>query len=70
MPLAAAVLAPGGHVILSVLVAVVIALALLGALGAWAGAAPLGRATFRVVAGGVFALAVTALIGKLFGVAV
>ena len=70
LPLAAAVLAPGGSVILSVLIAVVIALALLGALGAWAGAAPLGRATFRVVAGGVFALAVTALIGKLFGVAV
>ncbi len=70
LPLAAAVFAPGGQVILSVLIAVVVALALLGALGAWAGAAPIGRAVLRVVAGGAFALAVTALIGKLFGVAV
>ena len=70
LPLIAAVFAPGGQVILSVLVAVVIALAILGALGAWAGAAPMGRAIFRVVAGGAFALAVTALIGRLFGVSV
>ena len=70
LPLIAAVFAPGGRVILSVLVAVVIALAILGALGAWAGAAPMGRAIFRVVAGGAFALAVTALIGRLFGVSV
>ena len=69
LPLAAAILAPSGQVIASVLVAVVIALALLGALGAWAGGAPLMRATLRVVAGGVFALAVTAAIGKLFGIA-
>ena len=70
LPLIAAVFVPGGQVILSVLVAVVIALAILGALGAWAGAAPMGRAIFRVVAGGAFALAVTALIGRLFGVSV
>ena len=69
LPLAAAILAPSGQVIASVLVAVVMALALLGALGAWAGGAPLMRATLRVVAGGVFALAVTAAIGKLFGIA-
>ena len=69
LPLAAAILAPSGQVIASVLVAVVIALALLGALGAWAGGAPLMRATLRVVVGGVFALAVTAAIGKLFGIA-
>ncbi len=70
VPLIAAIFAPGGLVIPSVLVAVVVALAMLGALGAWAGAAPPGRAILRVVAGGVFALAVTALIGKIFGVAV
>ena len=69
LPLAAAILAPSGQVIASVLVAVVMALALLGALGAWAGGAPLMRATLRVVVGGVFALAVTAAIGKLFGIA-
>lgn len=70
VPLIAGIFAPGGLVIPSVLVAVVVALAMLGALGAWAGAAPPGRAILRVVAGGVFALAVTALIGKIFGVAV
>ncbi|WJS85688.1 VIT family protein [Paracoccus sp. TOH] len=70
VPLLAAVFAPGGAVITTVLAAVVLALALLGALGAWAGRAPLGRAVLRVVLGGIFALAVTAGIGKLFGVAV
>ena len=69
VPVLAAVLAPGGAVIAAVLVAVVLALAMLGALGAWAGGAPLGRAVLRVVLGGITALAVTAGIGKLFGVA-
>ena len=70
MPLLAAIFAPGGQVVASVLVAVLIALAVLGALGAWAGGAPPGRAILRVVTGGIFALAATAGIGKLFGVAV
>ena len=70
LPLIAAVFAPGGQVILSVLVAVVIALAILGALGAWAGAASMGRALFRCAAGAAFALAVTSLIGRLLGVSV
>ncbi|MCV2446388.1 MULTISPECIES: VIT family protein [Paracoccus] len=70
VPLLAAILAPGGAVIAAVLVSVVLALAVLGALGAWAGGAPPGRAVLRVVLGGVFALAVTAGIGKLFGIAV
>lgn len=70
VPLLAAVLAPGGAVIASVLVAVVLALAILGTLGALAGGAPPGRAVLRVVLGGLFALAITAGIGRLFGVAV
>ncbi|WP_287885423.1 MULTISPECIES: VIT1/CCC1 transporter family protein [Paracoccus] len=70
VPLLAAIMAPGGQVVASVLVAVVVALAVLGALGAWAGGAPPGRAVLRVILGGVFALAVTAGIGKIFGVAV
>lgn len=69
LPLAAAILAPAGQVIASVLIAVMLALAVLGWLGAWAGGAPRLRATLRVVAGGAFALVVTAAIGKLFGVA-
>ena len=70
VPLLAAILAPGGAVIASVLVAVVAALGVLGALGAWAGGAPPGRAVLRVILGGIVALAVTAGIGKLVGVAV
>ncbi|UFM63431.1 VIT family protein [Paracoccus sp. MA] len=70
VPLLAAILAPGGAVIASVLVAVVAALGVLGALGAWAGGAPPGRAALRVILGGIVALAVTAGIGKLVGVAV
>ncbi len=69
IPLLAAVLAPAGTMIACVLVAVVLALAVLGALGAWAGGAPPGRAVLRVVLGGLAALAVTALVGRIFGVA-
>ncbi|KGJ04147.1 Predicted Fe2+/Mn2+ transporter, VIT1/CCC1 family [Paracoccus halophilus] len=70
MPLIASVLAPAGLVIPCVMAAVLLALALLGALGAWAGGAPPGRAMLRVVAGGLFAMAVTAGIGRLFGIAI
>lgn len=70
IPLLAAVLAPAGSIIVSVLISVVLALALLGALGAWAGGAPVTRAVLRVVVGGLAALAVTALIGRIFGVSV
>ena len=70
VPLLAAVLAPASAVIPVVLVVTVIALAVLGALGAVAGAAPVMRATLRVVAWGVFAMAVTAGVGWVFGVSV
>ncbi|WP_134679432.1 VIT1/CCC1 transporter family protein [Paracoccus ravus] len=70
LPLVAAAIAPGGAVIPAVLVSVVIALALLGGLGARAGGAPAPRAILRVVLGGVLALAITAGVGRLFGVAV
>ena len=70
VPLTAAVLAPENAVIATVLVAVLIALALLGALGAWAGGAHPARAVLRVVGGGSVALAITAGIGSLFGIAV
>ena len=42
----------------------------LGALGARTGGAPVVPATLRVVGWGVFAMAVTAAIGSLFGVSV
>ncbi|MGI1664172.1 VIT1/CCC1 transporter family protein [Palleronia sp. KMU-117] len=70
VPLLAAVAAPTGAVIPVVLAVTLIALAALGALGAKAGAAPVLRATVRVVTWGLFAMAVTAGVGWLFGVSV
>lgn len=70
IPLLAALFAPAGSIIPVVLVVTVIALAALGAMGAKAGAAPVLRATLRVVIWGVFAMAVTAAVGWLFGVSV
>ncbi len=70
VPLAAAVFAPSGATIPVVLAVTVIALAILGALGAKAGAANVPRATIRVVVWGVFAMGITAAIGSLFGVSV
>lgn len=70
IPVLAAYFAPGSTVILTVLIVTVLALALLGALGAKAGGAPMLPAVFRVVVWGVFAMAVTAAIGSLFGVSV
>jgi VIT1/CCC1 family predicted Fe2+/Mn2+ transporter len=44
-------------------------LAALGAFGGRLGGAPLGRAALRVIIGGALAMAVTAAIGRIFGVA-
>ncbi len=68
VPLLAAWLAPAGAIMVTVVVVSVLALALLGALGAKAGAAPLVPATMRVVGWGVIAMATTAVVGRLFGV--
>lgn len=68
VPVVAAVLAPAGQVIPVVLVVTVLALAVLGAVGARAGGAPLLPATIRVVAWGVFAMAITMGVGRLFGI--
>lgn len=70
VPLLAAFVAPSGLIIPFVLVVTLIALAVLGALGAKAGAAPVLRATIRVVVWGLFAMAITAGVGWLFGVSV
>ncbi len=70
IPLLAAFAAPAGLIIPVVLVVTAIILAVLGALGAIAGAAPVLRATLRVVVWGLFAMAVTAGVGWLFGVSV
>ncbi len=70
VPLIAAVLAPASAIIPAVLIVTVLALAVLGALGAKAGAAPVLPAVVRVVGWGAFAMAVTAGVGWLFGVSV
>lgn len=69
-PVLAAYLAPASAIIPTVLVVTVLALTLLGALGAKAGAAPLLPAILRVVGWGVFAMTATAGVGWLFGVSV
>lgn len=70
IPLIGAILAPAAFIIPVVLVLTIAAMLLLGYLGAWAGGAPAGRAVVRVVVWGTFAMAVTAVIGRVFGVSV
>lgn len=69
LPLVAAIMAPASAVIGVVVFITVLALLLLGALGAWAGAAPIGPAALRVAFWGCLAMGATAIVGALFGVA-
>jgi VIT1/CCC1 family predicted Fe2+/Mn2+ transporter len=70
VPMAAAALAPEGQIIPFVVGATLVSLAGLGALGAQAGGAPKLRATLRVLFWGAAAMAITAAVGSVFGVAV
>lgn len=70
IPLLAAVLSPANYIIQTVLSVTILALVALGFLGAKTGGAPIMPSIVRVVGWGVFAMAVTAGIGKLFGVSV
>ncbi len=70
MPLLAALLSPAEAIIPAVTVASLFFLAALGAVGARAGGANVGRAALRVVFWGALAMAVTAGIGKFVGTAV
>ncbi len=70
VPVLAAYLAPPSIVVMAVVVTSVVSLAFLGALGAKAGAAPVVPAVLRVVGWGIFAMAITAAVGWLFGVSV
>lgn len=70
VPVGTAWLAPASALVPTVLIVSVLALAILGALGARAGAAPMAPAVLRVVGWGIFAMAITAAIGWLFGVSV
>lgn len=69
LPLVVAAFAPMASLALWVAGSALIGLALLGALGAKAGGAPIGRSVTRVVFWGALAMAITAGVGRLFGVA-
>jgi VIT1/CCC1 family predicted Fe2+/Mn2+ transporter len=70
VPLIAAALSPASMIIWVVVGVTMVALAGLGALGAVAGGAPLMRATLRVLFWGAAAMAITAGVGRIFGVSV
>lgn len=67
LPMAAILLPPAGWRVPVTFIAVLVALALTGALAAHIGGAPRGRAVVRTVIGGALALAVTYVIGTLLG---
>ena len=68
LPFATAVFLPGPLKIPVTFVAVLLALAFTGALGARLGGAPMLRPTIRVLVGGAAALVVTFAIGSWLGV--
>ncbi|HEY1864550.1 MAG TPA: VIT1/CCC1 transporter family protein [Roseiarcus sp.] len=70
LPTVAAFLAPQGAVVKVVPAAALIFLVALGALGAWAGGAPMMKPALRVGFWGALAMAVTAGIGALIGKAI
>ncbi len=70
LPIAAAMLAPSAHVGPVIAGVSLVGLAILGVLSARAGGAPVIKAVVRIVFWGAAAMTVTALVGRLFGVAV
>ncbi len=70
LPLAMVFISPADKLVYSVSAAALLFLALLGAVGAWAGGANIARATLRVSFWGAFAMALTAAIGAMVGRAV
>ncbi|HET9160485.1 MAG TPA: VIT1/CCC1 transporter family protein, partial [Caulobacteraceae bacterium] len=67
LPLAAALLAPAGAMVIVITAVSLLSLALLGAVGARTGASPMGKAVVRVTFWGALAMAATAGLGRLFG---
>ena len=70
LPLAMVPLSPAAYLSWTVSITALLFLAVLGAVGAKAGGAPIGRAVLRVTFWGVIAMAATAAIGALFGTTV
>ena len=69
LPVVALLLAPAPMRVAAIAIVSLVSLGLLGALGGWLGGAPAGRAAARVLVGGGVAMATTALIGRLLGIA-
>jgi VIT1/CCC1 family predicted Fe2+/Mn2+ transporter len=70
LPLLTVVIAPTAWLVPAVAVVSLVALALLGAVGALTGGAPVWPATIRVAFWGALAMAITAVIGRIFGTVV
>ena len=68
LPLAAAWVVPGNHLIFVVAVSSLVFLALLGAIAASAGGASMAIGAMRVTFWGALAMALTAGVGRMFGV--
>lgn len=69
LPLVVAAVAPLDTLAIWVAVSALLGLAVLGALGARAGGAPIGRSVLRVVFWGALAITITAGVGRLFHIA-
>lgn len=69
LPLLAAMIAPESGLVATVSIGALVFLAVLGVVGARSGGANVWRAALRVTFWGAIALAATALVGRLFGVA-
>ena len=70
LPLLITLVAPAGARVTLIVVSTLIALGVLGAVGAHLGGAPKGRAALRVLIGGGLAMAVSSGVGRLAGTAV
>jgi VIT1/CCC1 family predicted Fe2+/Mn2+ transporter len=67
LPLVVVLITPGAFRIPAVIASSILFLALLGALGAKTGGAPIVKAAVRVTVWGALAMALTAMVGALFG---
>ncbi len=68
LPLVVALMSPVGAIIWAVVISTLVFLAILGAMGAKVGGAPMLKATLRVTFWGAIAMAITAGVGYFFGV--
>ncbi len=68
LPLLVALLSPAAYTIWAIVLSTLVFLAILGAMGAKAGGAPMMKATIRVTFWGAIAMAITAGVGYFFGV--